>query len=150
MKNTLTVIIVFLFAYGHVGATEELNSFFMKYIELNDNFDISVAKLYSDKAKIHAYRVYPHGTQRSLELNGEKWKQLIVRAMPIAKTKNDKSSFSNIVITKQDKKYKIKANRYSNIKCYTDTGYYMIVEESKGGDLYIIEEYMEAQPNSNC
>ena len=131
-------------------ASSEPEEFFRNYVELGNSFDPSIASLYSDSAKIRAYRVYPHGLERNMELTGAQWKQLATRLMPLSKAKNDKSIFSNTVITKQGDGYKIKADRYSVLKCYTDTGYYMIVEPESDGQLFIVEEYMETQPRSDC
>ncbi|USA47206.1 hypothetical protein NDN11_03530 [Acinetobacter sp. C26M] len=124
--------------------------FFNDYITLGENFDPALAGLYSDSAKIHTYRKYPHGLERSMELTGLQWKMLIAKVMPIAKASDDRSKFSNIKITPLTKKYKIKADRYSTKKCYTDKSYYMMIEPKENGDFEIIEEYMETQPNSNC
>ncbi len=124
--------------------------FFNYYITLSENFDPALADLYSDSAKIQTYRKYPHGLERSMELTGLQWKMLINKLMPIAKASDDRSKFSNIKIIPLDKKYQIKADRYSTQKCYTDKGYYMMIGSKENGALEIIEEYMETQPNSNC
>lgn len=85
-----------------------------------------------------------------MELTGAQWKRLVAMAMPLAKVQNDKSLFSKVSISRLNEGFKIKANRYSNRKCYTDTGYYMIVAPNRSGMLEIIEEYSETQPHSNC
>lgn len=70
--------------------------------------------------------------------------------MPLAKMKNDKSTFKNIAIKPEGNGYKIKAHRYSEKKCYTDKGYYMLLKRTEKGQLEIVEEYMETQPQSDC
>jgi hypothetical protein len=150
MKKLLTLLFLLFYVPCFASSIEQADAFFKKYIELGDKFDVAVAELYSDTAKIHTYRVYPHGLERAMELSGAQWKQLVKRVMPLAKAKNDKSTFSNITITKHGNGFKIKADRYSEIKCYTDKGYYMVVEPDSRGNLYIIEEYMETQPQSDC
>jgi hypothetical protein len=132
------------------NANNNAEEFFDNYIQLSDTFDTAVADLYSDNAKIHAHRKYPHGLEREMELSGKQWKQLLVKFMPLAKAQNDKSIFSQITISTHEKGFKVKATRYSNRKCYTDTGYYMIVEPAANGQLQIIEEYSETQSESNC
>ena len=72
------------------------------------------------------------------------------RILKKAEKKGDVSKFKNIVVQEYANKIKIKANRYSVLKCYTDTGYYMIIEKSNSDKYYIVEEYMETQPQSNC
>jgi len=85
-----------------------------------------------------------------MEMTGVQWKQLITKVMPLAKAQNDKSIFSKIEISEFEDGYKIKADRYSLRKCYTDTGYYMVVKPLSDGSLKIFEEYMETKPLPNC
>ena len=139
-----------IFSSSLVAAKGSPETFFQKYIELGNQFDVNVSLLYSDTAKIHSYRVYPHGLEKTMELKGSQWKQLIEKVMPIAKAQNDKSSFSNIIITKVGLNFKIKADRYSERKCYEDNGYYMIIEPNGNNSFHILEEYTETQPQSNC
>lgn len=117
---------------------------------MGEDFNSAVADLYSDNAKISAYRRYPHGLDKAMELDGTKWKRLVRKSMPLGKASGDISKFSNITITLDGTKAKIKADRFSVLKCYTDTGYYMIIERDESGNYLIIEEYMETQPQSNC
>lgn len=146
----IAICTMMLGCVGIAVASDDVEKFFGQYVSLGDNFDSSVANLYADFAKIHAYRKYPHGLERNLEMTGSQWKALLLRVMPLAKAKNDKSEFSNIAISKIKEGYKIKADRYSVSKCYTDTGYYMVVQPRAVGGLEIVEEYMETEPLSNC
>jgi hypothetical protein len=151
MKYVATVFAIFTILLSQITQADELaKELFDKYVQLSDSFESSVADLYSDDAKIHTYRKYPHGLERAMELSGAQWKQLLVKAMPLAKTQNDKSVFSEVTISNYGNGHKIKANRYSNRKCYTDTGYYMVVAPNELGTLQIIEEYSETQPQSDC
>jgi hypothetical protein len=150
MRRLLPLLIVLIYFPCFASSNEQAMEFFKMYVELSDAFDVAAVEFYSDNARIHAYRVYPHGLERAMELTGSQWKQLAKRVMPLAKAKNDKNSFSNINIKEQGKGYKIKADRYSEMKCYIDKGYYMVVEPDNRGNLHIIEEYMETQPQSNC
>lgn len=129
---------------------EEPLVFFDEYVQLENEFNPEIISLYSDDALIHAYRVYPHGLERSMQLSGTQWKQLLTRIMPLAKAQNDKSNYSNITATEIIGGYRIRADRYSVRKCYTDTGYYIVVKSSESGNLKIHEEYMETQPLPNC
>lgn len=141
-----------LFVCFTTTVTAEINpdDFFQDYIKLGESFDPKVAQLYDDVAKIHAYRVYPHGLERSMSFTGAQWKLFVQKIMPLAKANNDKNTFSEIRISKVEGGYKVKAKRYSDSKCYTDTGYYMILKRQDDGGLAIFEEYMETKPLSNC
>ncbi|BBW93435.1 hypothetical protein PS1M3_35220 [Pseudoalteromonas sp. PS1M3] len=148
MKKVILAVAVLISSISH--ASENAKSFFDEYTKLGSNFDVKVASLYANDAKIHSYRVYPHGKERQMEITGEQWKVLVQRVMPLAKMKNDKSTFKNIAIKPEGNGYKIKAHRYSEKKCYTDKGYYMLLKRTEKGQLEIVEEYMETQPQSDC
>ena len=150
MNKVIVVILLIFSVSSYANTSEKANEFFKKYIQLSDAFDVSVVDLYLDEAKIHTQRKYPHGLVRGMELSGSKWKQLVVKVMPIAKAQNDKSTFSKITIIKQGDGFKVKSNSYSERKCYQDTGYYMLIKPDPKGSFHIIEEYMETQPESNC
>ena len=70
--------------------------------------------------------------------------------MPIARAQADRSTYSNVEVSVSGDKATIKADRYAMRKCYTDTGYYMVVERQANGEYLIVEEYSETQPQSNC
>lgn len=150
MRDRMRCLFLSVLATSATWANDDPDAFFQKYIELGNAYDPELASLYSDNAKILSYRVYPHGTERSLEMEGVRWKQLLILSLPLAKAQGDKSTFSEVTITDEKVGFKIKANRYSERKCYTDTGYYMIVQPKEDGRLEIIEEYMETQPQSDC
>ncbi len=152
-KNNL-VIMFMLISIGTAHAQDaDVNSakeFFRNYVELGENFDVSIPELYSDTAIIMSLRKYPNGVEKPMQLTGTQWKTLVAKAMPLAKARGDKSTFSQVIISIDGKRAKIKANRYSNLKCYTNTGYFMIIERQPDGKYRILEEYMETQPNSDC
>ncbi len=137
-------------AFAGAGSSAGAEAFFKKYVALGDTYDIRVADLYSDAAVIRTYRRYPHGVERAMELTGAQWKTLVTKVMPLAKLKGDRSTYANIEVAVDGARAKIKADRYSVLKCYTDKGYYMLVEREADGRYVIVEEYTETQPQSNC
>lgn len=128
----------------------DARAFFDRYIELGEAYDADLANLYSDEAVIKASRQYPDGSRRTMQLSGSQWKSLIEKVMPLAKAQEDRSTYSNIEVEIRADQAKISADRYSERKCYRDTGYYMIIERQASGDYRIVEEYSETQPQSNC
>lgn len=154
MKRIYIVILLLVIILFHHSALAVDNKavldFFNRYITLTTNFDDSVSLLYSDKAKIHTYRRYPNGVERVAEMTGAQWKELLVKVMPLAKQRGDISKYDNVAFSVNGNKIKIKADRYSLLKCYTDKGYYMVIEQDGKKDFKIIEEYMETQPQSDC
>lgn len=144
------VLVVLSFAQPALAKkNKEASDFFNRYVTLSDNFDVSVASLYSDNAKIHAFRHTPDGLVRVLQMTGTQWKELVVKVMPVAKESGDISKYSNITFSTEGDTVKIKAERYSVLKCFTDKAYYMVVEK-EGKEFKIIEEYIETYPQSTC
>lgn len=151
MSHKATAFAIFTILLSQPArAGESAKEFFDKYFRFSDNSDLSALDRYSDTAKIHTYRRYPHGLVRHAVVSGAQWKQMAIATLPLAQMIDDRSIYSKVAISKHGNGYKIKANRYSTRKCYTDTGYYMIVEPDKLGKLQIIEEYTETQPQSDC
>ncbi len=148
--NFVVVVFILFFSQPVLAVTEkEAAEFFENCIKLGEKFDVSIKNYYSDDAKIHAYRRYPHGLERALEMTGKQWKELLVQAMPLAKKRGDRCEYKNISYAINGSTVKIKADRYSLLKCYTDKEYYMVIRKDKDG-FQIIEEYSETQPQSDC
>ena len=134
---------------SHALDLQEGQRFFDRYIALGDSFNPSLATLYADSATIKSTRRYPTGQIRSLELTGAQWKNLIQKAMPLAKAQGDRSEFKNVRLEAVGDDIRIKADRYSVRKCYWDHGYYMVIRRTATGP-QIVEEYLETQPESAC
>lgn len=147
------VIVLFLVSFAHpafANDDKEARYFFDQYITLSDNFDVSVASMYSDNAKIHAYRQTAQGLERILEMTGTQWKELVVKIMPQAKEEGDINKYTNITLSVKGDTIRIKADRYSVLKCFTDNGYYMLIERDESKEFKIIEEYIETYPQATC
>jgi ketosteroid isomerase-like protein len=129
---------------------QEAQEFFSNYIELSHSYDTALADLYSDDAVISTYRRYPHGLERVMRASGVRWKQILRQAMPIARAQNDRSEYEDLTFEQKNNTVKITAQRYSVRKCYWDPVYYMIVKKQAEGDLKIIRESGESQPQSDC
>ena len=152
--QSILLIVFFVVTGGYACAqdadAESAKRFFETYVKMGESFDASMADLYLDSATIKNIRRYPNGSEKSMQLTGAQWKELVRKVMPMAKAKGDVSTFSEIYVSIDGKRAKIKANRYSNLRCYTDTGYYMIIERQPDGEYKIVREYTETQPNSDC
>jgi hypothetical protein len=132
------------------ASNQKYMNFFKQYESLSIAYDPTVANMYSDDAKIHAIRIMPDGVEQTIKMDGSKWKELITSTMEISQKRGDKSEFSNIVVAMDGDVAKIKASRYSSIKCFTDDKYYMRVKKQSDGVLRIIEEFAETPLESSC
>jgi hypothetical protein len=134
---------------SHALELQEGQRLFDRYVALGDSFNPSIATLYADSATIKSTRRYPTGQVRSLELTGTQWKDLVQKAMPLAKAQGDRSEFKNVRVEAVGDDIRVKADRYSVRKCYWDHRYYMVIRRTAAG-LQIVEEYLETQPESAC
>ncbi|CAM2066718.1 hypothetical protein SCOR_15165 [Sulfidibacter corallicola] len=78
------------------------------------------------------------------------YKTLIRSAMPLAKQRNDRSTYKITGIEIKGAIPTIKAERFSTLRCYTDSGFFIRVRLGENGKYMIIEEYTETQPHSDC
>ncbi len=152
MKSILTAcLLVVSFSFSAKASEEkEYLDFFTQYQALSDAFDVSVAEMYSDDARILVLQKLPDGTQRTMEIAGQKYKTMLVDAMDVARKRGDQSKFSDIQITLDGATAKIKASRYAVVKCFQDTRYYMLAKKQSDGKIQIIEEFVQSPMESNC
>jgi hypothetical protein len=101
--NTVVAIFMVLVAsVAYANQESEYLRFFEKYQALGDKFDIAVADLYSDDAKVIAVRLMRDGTKQTFEMDGKKWKQLIADTMELSEKLEDKNSFDDVKIIDDD------------------------------------------------
>lgn len=108
-------------------------------------FDVAIADLYSDEARIENLRTYPGGVRKKLSLPAPTYKQLIREAMPLAKAKDDRSKYSAVTYTTEGSNVRIKGQRFSLLKKYTSP-MSLLVGPEKDGNWRILEELSESQP----
>jgi hypothetical protein len=144
------LVSLFILSGTVAAAPESPEEFFNRFVELGHRFDASVVDLYLDSASIKMYRRYPHGLERAMEVSGSEWKVMLRKIMPLARPKNDKSTYANVKFQSLGTKVKITAQRYAVRKCYTDPAYYLVIERQPGGAYGVVEEYFETEPRPDC
>ncbi len=150
MKKTYLIVLwTFLTSICYGLEQSVVLEFFDNYKNLAEEFSPKVIELYSDEATISTLRHYPYGQSKKMTMTGKQFKAVLEKALPIAKSRGDINTFSNIEIETKETEARISAHRYSVLKNYTDKGYYMVVKETDGGGLIIIEEHTETQPQTN-
>lgn len=152
MKSGIAILPLLLVLSSHSTKAEEsgkFDTFFSEFETLNSQFDVAVADRYSDEAKITGIRIQADGTEKTMEFDGKKWKQLIRDLMGLAKERGDSSKYSNVKVTVDGDTAKITASRYSILKCYQDDEYYLVVK-AKDERLEIIEEFSKGPQQSAC
>jgi hypothetical protein len=129
---------------------KEARDFFKQYITLCNNIDIEIRTLYFDDARIHASLHTAQGLERILDVTGAQWKELIVELETKAKEKGYISEYRNVTISQEADTIRIKADRHSVLKCFTDKKFYLVIKRDENNKFKILEEYMETKRGSDC
>jgi hypothetical protein len=145
----LAVVVALAAAIPHGAAAEpsidQAKQLFDRYVSLEHAFDPAAADLYADDALIRNKRIYPDGTIRELTLPAPQYKKLIRSSMPLAKARNDTSSYSDVKYANADGRVRITATRFSNRKKYSSP-ISLLVGPGPGGTWLIHEELSESRP----
>lgn len=156
MLVRLVVACLFAFspAHSYSNDSQVYLTFFERYQTLAKNFDVGVTELYADDARITSVRKVSDSEEQTLRFGGVKWKQLITDSIEFSRQLGDINEFSGITVSIEEGttniRAKIRANRYSRIKCFNDSNYYMTLERRPGNEIKIVEEYMESPLTSMC
>lgn len=124
--------------------------FFNEYQRLSSAFDASLSTLYANDAKIKGVRKQSDGKEEKMTIDGNRWKTIIISSMENAKASDDHYVYSNVKISTDQEFAKITATRYSELNCFTDNNFYMMVQSSNDGQMQIVEQFMESPIQSNC
>jgi hypothetical protein len=118
---------------------------FERYVALGRAFDPAVADLYADNAVITNKRTYPTGQVREMTIPAVKYKELIRRAMPLARQRGDRNVYSDCQYTPEGTRVRIACTRYSQLKKYSSP-ISLLVGPGQAGDWLIFEERSESRP----
>jgi ketosteroid isomerase-like protein len=132
-------------AFANNDAVDRAKALFKRYVELANGFDPAVADLYSDDAVIKNKRTYPTGNVRELSMPAPQYKALIRQAMPLAKARGDRSTFTDCKYEEAGEQVRITCSRYSEMKKYTSP-LTLVVGPQTGGGWLIFEELSESRP----
>ncbi|MET0850257.1 MAG: hypothetical protein ABW020_03920 [Candidatus Rokuibacteriota bacterium] len=137
--------------HAQAVSPDEARRFFERYVALGDAYDGAIADLYLDTSRITTLRRGPvAGQDRTLEIDGARWRGLVRAAMPVARTRGDRSEFRNVRVEPAGELVRVLAERYAVVKCYWDRGYTMLIGRGPDGGLRIVAEHFETQAHSSC
>jgi hypothetical protein len=126
-------------------ALAEARRLFERYVALEKAFDPAAADLYADEAVIQNKRKYPDGQVKTMSMPAPRYKALIRSAMPAAKARNDRSTYSDVRYSAEGAGVRITAQRFSELKKYTSPLSMLVKPDARGAWL-IYEELSESQP----
>jgi hypothetical protein len=127
------------------GPVDKAKAVFVRFVQLEQAYDPRVAEVYADDAVITDKRTYPNGEVREVTFPPQKYKQLIRQALPVARTRGDRSTYTQCVYEPQAPRVRITCARYSELKKYSSP-YTLVVGPGSSGRWQILEEHSESRP----
>lgn len=127
------------------SSQQRAEELFERYQSLAAAFDPAAADLYADDAVITNRRTYPTGEVRELSLPAAQYKELVRAAMPLAKSRGDTNTYSDVQYAIEGDKVRVSAQRYSELKKYTST-LVLVLGPGPDGRWQVLEEHSESRP----
>lgn len=141
--SVMTAALVSLTAFA--DDKQEAINFFNNYVKAANNYDASVATMYSPSAKIIRQVVKPDGTLVDVDTDTATYIRQMKIGQAGAKLKNYKNNYSNISATAMPNgAYKISSLRQPSNETYK-LKTYMIVKKQPDGKWLITEEMMQTK-----
>jgi hypothetical protein len=128
----------------------QAKAFVERFIALGENYDEALADLYLDESEISAVRKTSPTQSQSLKFEGKRYKAIVRAAMPSAKAQGDRSSLSNFRYVAESGAMRIRADRYSHMRCYQDKSFELLITRTTDGRLGILRQHTETQTWSEC
>lgn len=143
-------LILLLFAFSlpnpaFADQVSEVRGLFENYHQLESKFDPALIELYADDALIKNRRIYPNGSVRELVVPAPKYKEMLRTYMPLARTRGDYSTYSDITVQPEGEGVRVLATRYSMMKKY-HSPISLLFTRSAAGKWQIKEELSESRP----
>lgn len=145
MKKILLTLIVLMFGL-QVSASdrEDALQFFNDFVKASNSYNTSLPSMYSDNAKIIRQVIKPDGTLVNVPFKMADYRSQMKLSAKVAKIRNYKNYYSNIVVSKDGSGYRINAVRkpsLSDDKFKTST----VVTKQPSGKWLITEEMMQTR-----
>lgn len=112
---------------------------FAQYAALENAYDPGVADLYADDALIKQRRKMPMGEPQDVIVPASKYKTLLRQNIEIAKARGDRSTYSDVIYTREGEFIRIDALRSTEMSKRT-TPFSIVVGQSPSGKWLIYEE----------
>jgi hypothetical protein len=126
------------------------NEFFDRYASLQEQYSVAMIRLFSDNAKVILSRRTADESVQFLMMSGAEWKATIAETIDHERSIGDYSSYEDVSVQIEGATARISAKRYSNLRCYYDEQFYLVVQMDQSGELEIIEMRADTQAESSC
>lgn len=131
-------------------ATQEARSFLLRYTGLTSTADVAALDMYRDDARVRvATMVDGRETQAGI-VDGKKWKDQLRAGWFGGTTKLEASTFQGATVERVGGRLLIRAQRYSQTRCYWDSSYAVAIEPDHVGQFKIVEERITFQRSAFC
>ena len=145
-SKTLLILCLALAASAWAQAVEKAAAqLFQRYVALSRAYDAELAELFDDNAVIVNKRVSANGDVREMTLPAARYKLMLRKALPLARERGDRSTYSNVRYAREGDRVRITALRYSELKKYSSP-LVLVVGAAPGGGWVIYEEHSESRP----
>ena len=146
LRQTILILCLALAAPAWAQPVEKAAAqLFQRYVALSRAYDAGLAELFDDNAVIVNKRISPSGDVREMTLPAARYKMLLRKALPLARERGDRSTYSNVRYAREGERVRISASRYSELKKYTSP-LVLVVGPAPGGRWLIYEEHSESRP----
>ena len=146
MRKTILILCLAATASAWAQPTEKSAAqLFQRYVALSRAYDAQLAELFDDNALITNKRILPGGEVREMTLPAARYKNLLRKALPLARERGDRSTYSSVRYAREGERVRISALRYSELKRYTSP-LVLVVGPAPGGRWLIYEEHSESRP----
>ena len=131
-------------------ATLEAQSFLLRYTGLTSTADVASLDMYRDDAHVRvATMVDGRETQAGI-VDGKTWKYKLRAGWFDGTTKLEASTFQGTTVKRDGGRLLIRAQRYSQTRCYWDNSYAVAIEPDREGQFQIVEERITFQRGALC
>lgn len=126
---------------------QEAMRFFKNYVQLANNYDSEITKMYSPDAKIIRQVIKPDGTLVDVETDTNTYVNQLKLGQKGARLRRYKNHYSDVKSEKVANGYKISSLRQPSGEKYK-LKTYMIVQKQPSGKWLIVEEMMQTKVQS--
>ncbi len=146
-KIILSIFLLFtgMAAFAVEGTQTEALNFFKSYINAANTYSASLLGMYSSNAKIIRQVIKPNGQLVNVPFSVADYKKQMAISSKIAKLRNYKNSYTNIVVNPVSNGYKITSTRIPSMSKNDSLKTIMVVQKQKNGKWLIIEETMQTR-----
>ena len=127
----------------------EAHGVWAEMIARSDAFDPKVFDLYSSDAILKERRHDRDGSVTERTFLVAAFRPLAKRIMEAAKVSGDGATYTDVVVSQDGTRWRITANRYSTVKCTTDTEYYALMAKRESR-WEVAEEFQVTHVKSQC